>query len=151
DLPVTLVAQLKEKAHIILASRIFSIYNIGALMVLIPVMGIAGAIVASGTAMLMKNLFVWWFVRDLAVWKDGWRFLGRTILIWTVFVLIAGLGVDILAERPVFVLVFGFVTWGLLFAAYLRFGALTTEQRQLMGTFFPGRETRLLRALGVVH
>src|SRR5690606_27903174 len=80
DIPVTLVAQLKEKAHIILASRIFSLYNIAALLVLIPRMGIAGAMLASGSAQLMKHLFIWWFVRDLAVWRGAWRFIGRTLV-----------------------------------------------------------------------
>lgn len=151
DAPVTLVAQLKEKAHVILASRIFSLYNVGALLVLIPRMGIAGAVLATGTAMLMKNLFIWWFVRDLAVWRDGWRFLGRTALVWAPFVALTALVRSTMPLQPFFALAFGALLWGLFSMLYLRYWALASDQKALIATLFPGRETKLLRVFGVVH
>src|SRR5690606_36416461 len=60
DVPVALVAQLKEKAHVILASGIFGVYTIVGLVVLIPVLGIAGVMLASGNAVLTANGFMWW-------------------------------------------------------------------------------------------
>lgn len=41
--------------------------------------------------------------------------------------------------------------WGIAFALYMRYFALTSEQRELLATLFPGKETRFLRAFGVVH
>src|SRR5690606_38377225 len=151
DIPVTLVAQLKEKAHIILASRIFSLYNVAALLVLIPKIGIVGAMLASGSAHLMKHLFVWWFVRDLAVWKGAWRFIARTALAWTPFVALSLAGRELLPVQPALLLTLGVVLWSVAFALYMRHFALTDEQRELMATLFPGKETRFLRAFGVVH
>lgn len=151
DIPVTLVAQLKEKAHIILASRIFSLYNIAALLVLIPRMGIAGAMLASGSAQLMKHLFIWWFVRDLAVWRGAWRFIGRTLVAWVPFVALSLAARELLPLQPAVLLTIGVLLWGIAFALYMRYFALTSEQRELLATLFPGKETRFLRAFGVVH
>lgn len=151
DVPVTLVAQLKEKAHVILGSRILSLYNVAALIVLIPRMGIAGAMLASGSAHLMKHVFIWWFVRDLAVWKGAWRFVGRTALAWTPFVALSLGGRALLPFDPAVMLTLGAVLWSIAFALYMRYFALTHEQRELIATLFPGKETRFLRAFGVVQ
>ena len=58
--PITLVAQLEEKAQFILASKIFGVVGIGASVFLIPTAGVVGAVIASGTAIVLKNLFLWW-------------------------------------------------------------------------------------------
>lgn len=150
DVPVMLVAQLKEKAHIILASKIFGLYNLVGLVLLIPALGIAGAMIASGSAVLMKNLFIWWFVRDVAVWKDGPRFLSRTVLAWVPFAGAAAL-VKWLGLPPVGELASGALLWCAVFMLYVRYWALAPEQRSLITSLFPGRETRLLRAFGFVH
>lgn len=150
DVPVTLVAQLKEKAHVILLSRIFGLYNIAGLLLLIPMLGIAGAMLASGSAVLLKNLFIWWFVRDIAVWQDGPRFLSRTLLVWVPYAGVAAL-VKLLDAPPLGELALGVLLWAAFFAAYLRFWALAPAQRALIAALFPGRETRLLRVFGFVH
>ena len=41
------------------------------MVVLIPFMGIYGAAVAIGTASLLKNSFIWWYVRRRAVWINA--------------------------------------------------------------------------------
>src|SRR5690606_34352440 len=99
---------------------------------------------------LMKNLFIWWFVRDIAVWKDASRFLGVTLLIWLPFVGAAAL-VRLLETPQLAELVIGAGVWAAFFGAYVRFGALSAEQRKLISTLFPGRETKLLRSFGFVH
>lgn len=150
DFPVALVAQLKEKAHIILASKIFALYNIGALLVLIPRLGVLGAVLASGTAMLFKNLFIWWFVRDLAVWKGAWRFVLATVAAWAPYPLLSVLWIRAV-DHPAIELAGGALLWAVFFGLYLRYAALTAEQKALLGSLFPGRESRLLRAFGVAH
>ena len=58
--PATLVAQYKEKAAIILVSKIFVIYNVLALLVLLPIAGLYGVAIATGSANVFKTAFIWW-------------------------------------------------------------------------------------------
>jgi O-antigen/teichoic acid export membrane protein len=69
--PVSLVAQYEEKVQIQLLSKVFAGYNIVAMLLLIPYLGLYGAAIASGSAQALKNLFVWWHVRHHAVWLNG--------------------------------------------------------------------------------
>ena len=68
--PVTLVAQYEEKASLLLLSKVFAVYNAVAILALVPLAGLYGAAIATGTAQAMKNLFVWWHVRDTARWTN---------------------------------------------------------------------------------
>jgi len=74
QLPLGLVAQLNERAEIILYSRIFGIYNLIADIIMIRWWGVMGAVIATGTAMLFKNIFIWWFVRKDASFKGMGKF-----------------------------------------------------------------------------
>ena len=100
SIPITLVAQLEEKAQFILASKVFGILGIAASLILIPIIGVVGAVVASGTAVLLKNLFVWWFVRDLGRWTNAAAFVTRAAVIWTLFAVVAHQERAWLAEHP---------------------------------------------------
>ena len=104
---ITLVAQLEEKAQFILASKIFGILGIAASLILIPLVGVVGAVVASGTAILLKNLFIWWFVRDLARWTNATAFVTSATVIWTLFAVVAQQERIWLAEHPALALVGG--------------------------------------------
>ena len=44
----TLIAQYQEKAGIVLLSKIFAVLNIGGLLLLIPMLGILGAVLSTG-------------------------------------------------------------------------------------------------------
>jgi O-antigen/teichoic acid export membrane protein len=82
--PIGLVAQLRERADIILYSKIFAVYNLIADLVLIRYFGILGAVLATGTAILFKNIFIWFFVRsdvDLIFPKN---FLIKFTLFWSI-------------------------------------------------------------------
>jgi len=74
QLPLGLVAQLNERAEIILYSRIFGIYNLIADIIMIRWWGVMGAVIATGTAILFKNIFIWWFVRKDASFKGMRKF-----------------------------------------------------------------------------
>ena len=56
--PVTLVAQYEEKVHVILWSKLFGIYNIIAILALLPVAGVYGAAIASGSAQVDEELCI---------------------------------------------------------------------------------------------
>ncbi len=87
--PVELIAQLKEKADIILYSKFFAVYNIIADIVLIKYFGIWGAVFATGTATLGKNLFIWYFVREDAKFRGMGTFFLKIILFWIVISILA--------------------------------------------------------------
>lgn len=146
--PITLVAQLEEKAQFILASKIFGILGIGASILLIPVFGVVGAVVASGTAILCKNLFIWWFVRDLARWTGAVAFVARSALVWTGFAALALLQRAWLGDRPIATLVSALALWSVFFLLQVRVAA-SPEQRAVVGGMFSGRERKLLEWLGL--
>jgi O-antigen/teichoic acid export membrane protein len=149
DAPVTLVAQLQEKAQFVLASKIFGLLGIAASLALIPVIGVVGAVIANGVAVLCKNLFIWWFVRDLARWTNAKSFVLRSAAIWTVFAVVALQHRAWLAERPMVALLSALVIWALFFLVQIR-AAMTPEHRKIVGGMFSGREQRLLGLLGLV-
>jgi O-antigen/teichoic acid export membrane protein len=82
--PLGLAAMLKERMDIMLYSKIFAFYNIAADILLIPVLGLWGAVLATGTATLGKNLFVWFFVRKEASFSGMLGFFAALIAFWTI-------------------------------------------------------------------
>ncbi len=83
--PVSIVAQLEEKAGIIFFSKIFMIYNLIAAILLTPYFGVVGVAIATGTAKIFKDLFIWFFVRDVAKVDKFASFIFKTILFWGLF------------------------------------------------------------------
>ena len=148
SIPITLVAQLEEKAQFILASKVFGVLGIGASLILIPMIGVVGAVVASGTAILLKNLFVWWFVRDLARWTNATAFVTSATVIWTLFAVVAQQERSWLAEYPAFALVGALGLLAVFFLVQLRV-ALAPEHRAIIGNLFSGRERKIFRLLGI--
>ena len=80
--PVELIAQLKEKADIFLYSKIFAVYNLIADVLLINLFGIWGAVFATGTAILGKNLFIWYFIKEDASFKGMESFFLKIVFFW---------------------------------------------------------------------
>lgn len=145
---ITLVAQLEEKAQFILASKIFGILGIAASLTLIPLVGVVGAVVASGTAILLKNLFIWWFVRDLARWTNARAFITSATVIWTLFAVVAHQERIWLAEHPALALIGGAALLAVCSLVQVRL-AFTPEHRAIIGNLFSGRERKILQLLGI--
>jgi len=150
-IPVTLAAQYAERAAIILMSKIFGIYNIIALLALIPALGVYGAVIASGSGSLLKNLFIWWHVRDIARWKNSRSMIFATIGYWGVFFMLT-LIIRSAAAWPTWAtLAVGGILWVVFILAFLRSQALTESDRKILGGVMRGRERRILQRLGLVH
>lgn len=148
--PVTLVAQYDEKARIQLLSKVFALYNILAMVLLIPILGLYGAAIASGSAQALKNLFVWWHVRRRAVWLNGWTTLGVSLLVWGGAVAVC-FALKAFIPGPSYVqLGMGVIVFTCIALASIRSPVLCGTDRELMRRLFQGRETRLLRYLGVI-
>ena len=148
--PVSLVAQYEEKTEIQLLSKVFAGYNVLAMLVLIPHMGLYGAALASGSAQAFKNAFVWWHIRRRAVWVNAFGSLASSVLVWGVVV---GICVEIkhhVGMPPLAQLIFGMGVFGCAALLYIRGPILCRSDRELLLRLFPGKEIRVLRVLGLI-
>jgi O-antigen/teichoic acid export membrane protein len=150
SVPATLVAQYKERAGTILLSKIFTIYNVGALVLLIPWAGVYGAAIATGTAALFKNLFIWWFVRHQARWINFRRVALSSCLIWGGAVAVSYLEKQIIRGPDVVHLVIGLAICAVGSVLYLRSAALSPHDREILGNVLRGKEAWILRRVGVL-
>ena len=151
SVPATLVAQYEEKAGAILLSKVFAFYNVAAMMVLIPLAGLYGAAVASGSAQAMKNLFIWWKVRRSAVWTNAAASMLTSVSLWGSIVGLCYLikrfaGMPALANLAIGALIFAAAC-----LAFVRSPALSTEDRALLASVFKGKEAILMQRLGVLR
>jgi O-antigen/teichoic acid export membrane protein len=146
--PVSLVAQYEEKAHVLLMSKLFAAYNVLAMFLLVPWLGIYGAAIAAGTAQTAKNLFVWWFVRHRAIWTNARAAVSSSVGIWGAVV---GLcyAIKTFVHAPALVqVVLGaiiFIPAGLL---YIRSPALSRSDREILKTVTPGKATGIMQRFG---
>lgn len=148
--PAGLVAQYEEKPGILLLSKLFAVYNIAAMAVLVPHMGIYGAALASGTAQAMKNVFVWWHVRYRAVWINARVGLLSGIGVWGAGVA-ACYGVKRLIDMPGLLhLGVGVVIFAATALVYLRTDAISTFDRSLLASVVGGKTAQFLRRLGLL-
>jgi O-antigen/teichoic acid export membrane protein len=149
--PVALVAQYEEKAHIQLLSKIFAVYNVIAMLVLIPSMGLYGAALAIGSAQILKNTFVWWHVRRRAVWVNAGASLAASVVLWGSAVAVCfGIKTMLAAPAPV-QLILGGIVIGCATLVHFRGPVLCPSDRDMLLRLFEGKEVRLLRALGLLN
>jgi O-antigen/teichoic acid export membrane protein len=146
--PVSLVAQYEEKAHILLLSKIFAAYNVIAMLLLIPFLGLYGAAIAGGSAQAFKNFFVWWHVRQRAVWINA-----RTAFILSIAIWGGAVGICFMMKRFVpgpsaLQLILGLAVFTCVILICIRSPVLCRSDRELFVRLFQGRETRVLRLLG---
>jgi O-antigen/teichoic acid export membrane protein len=149
--PVTLVAQQEEKAGIILISKVFGIYNVVALLALLPIMGVYGAAIASGSAQAMKNGFIWWNVRRRARWTNAGAALLVSLGLWAaVVVACRALGVMLLG-MPIVSLGLGAIVVAAAGLLHVRGPAFSAEDRQILSGVFRGQEAEWLRRIGLLR
>jgi len=149
SVPVSLVAQYEEKAGAILLSKIFVLYNVGTMLVFAPLWGIYGAALSTGSADVLKNLFIWWLVRGRARWTNAIAAMLTPLVIWGVFVGIC-LGLKNLLHVPALAqLILGAVLCLATGYLHLRSPALSSSDREILGSLLRGRQARLLRWLGL--
>lgn len=149
--PVTLIAQYRERAGIILASKIFGVYNAVALLVLVPLAGVYGAAIATGSAQIMKSSFIWWYVRQTARWMNYGAAIAAGLGLWTLVVL-ACIGLSAVTSWPP---ILDIVAGLLIIAAggllHLRGPAVGATDRKILESVFRGREAAILRRLGMIR
>jgi O-antigen/teichoic acid export membrane protein len=148
--PATLIAQYEEKAGIILLSKVFVLYNIAAMLVLLPLFGIYGAAAASGSAQAMKNLFIWWHVRRRAVWTNAGSVLTSGAILWGGSIALCHLLKKTVGGPALMQLFIGAVIFGVALLVYLRSPAISASDRAILASVLRGKEGSILRRLGLL-
>jgi O-antigen/teichoic acid export membrane protein len=146
--PATYIAQYEEKAHIQLLGKVFAIYNVLALFVLVPSLGLYGAALAIGSAQWLKATFVWWHVRRRAVWLNARSSIATSVALWGGTVAVCYGMKSALAVPAIVQLLLGLAVFGCAAMIYVRCPALCKSDRDLLQRLFGGKEARLLRGLG---
>jgi O-antigen/teichoic acid export membrane protein len=147
--PVSLVAEYEERPGIILLSKVFAIYNVVALLALLPLAGLYGAAFASGSAQMLKNFFIWWHVRRRAIWTNARGALLSGALLWGAAVALCSLLKAILDVSALVQLIIGVAICGAAALVYLRTPAISLTDRALLASVLGGREAGILRRLGL--
>jgi hypothetical protein len=151
QVPVTMVAQYQEKPSIILLSKVFAIYSVAMLLILIPIAGVYGAAIAHGSAQTLKNLFIWWHVRDMARWTNLRVVTMMSLVIWGPWVAVCLALKELVAVPPALHLAVGTILCGLGAVLYARSPVLSLSDREILASVFHGREARVLAWLGVTR
>jgi O-antigen/teichoic acid export membrane protein len=149
DVPVTLVAQYEEKAGIILASKLFGVYNIIVMVVLLPVLGLYGAAIATGSAQALKSVFIWWHVRRRARWINGAGALCWGGFLWFCVITAGHFTKEVSGGHPIVSLLIGVAIIGLGVLMHVRSPAISRADRALLSAVLHGRELAALRWLGL--
>jgi O-antigen/teichoic acid export membrane protein len=149
DVPVTLVAQYEEKAGIILASKLFGVYNIIAMLMLLPILGIYGAAIATGSAQALKSLFVWWHVRRRARWLNAAGALFWGVILWSGAMAVGHFTKGVAGGFPIVSLLIGVVIIGVGVLVHIRSPAISRADRALLAVVLHGKERGALRWLGL--
>ena len=147
----TLVAQYAEKAATILLSKLFLIYNVVAMLALLPVLGLYGAAIATGTATLMKNLFIWWHVRDTARWTNFRSVVGVVVVLWGTLIGICYAIKAVLPAPAIVHMLIGAVLCAAAALLHIRSPAIADSDRELLGQLLHGRESAILHKLGLMR
>jgi O-antigen/teichoic acid export membrane protein len=148
--PVALIAQHAERAAVMLLSKIFIFYNVAAMLVLLPVLGLYGAAIATGTAILFKNVFIWWQVRSLARWTNFPAVAAMSMLIWGSTIGVCYALKHLLLVPTIVQMLIGAVLCTVSSFLYVRSPAMAASDRRLLSQVLHGRESRLLQWLGIV-
>jgi O-antigen/teichoic acid export membrane protein len=150
SIPIHLVAQYEEKASLIVKSQIVGFYQIAAMLTLVPLLGLLGAALASGSFHVFRNLFVWWHVRDDGVWLNFRAVTLSAALIWGATAAACILMRDALPLPAIPEMIFGMAACGVAALVYLRSPAICSSDRSILGNVLHGREGGALRWLGLL-
>lgn len=149
DLPVTLVAQHQEKAATMLLSKVFGLYNVAALLLLVPSLGVAGAAIASGSAQAMKYCFIWWRVRDLARWLNARAAMMASLGLWAGTIGTCHIAKLLPGQHPILQLSIGALLIGIATVVHVRGPAISPDDRRILSALMVGKEAKWLRRLGL--
>jgi hypothetical protein len=145
-----MAAYYAENAALILRSQLFGLYQIAAMLVLVPIAGLYGAAIATGTLHLFRNLWVWWKVRATARWLNFPAAAVTGSLIWVSAIAICLLLKSVLHVPPLSGMVIGAAVCVVAELFFIRSPAISHSDREILGGVLHGREAVVLRWLGLL-
>jgi len=148
--PITMIALYAENAALILRSQLFGLYQVAAMLILIPIAGLYGAAVATGTLHLFRNLWVWRKVRATARWTNVRAAVSTGLIIWTSAVAVCLLLRAVLKLSPVADMICGALVCVAAGLIFIRSPAISDSDRRILGAVLHGREAKLLQSLGLL-
>jgi O-antigen/teichoic acid export membrane protein len=151
SVPVSLVAQYEERAGLLLLSKITIIYNVVAMLLLVPSIGLFGAVLARASAVGLKNGIIWWHVRRRAVWGNVVPFLLSGVALWGAVVLVCLFCRSTLNAPLVVHLALGALVCVAGLLVYVRTPAISSSDRSLLASLFHGREAHALARIGILR
>jgi O-antigen/teichoic acid export membrane protein len=133
-----------------LASELFGLYQVAAMLVLIPALGLYGAALSTGTFHAFRNFWIWWQMRREVRWRNFKGVLTMGLLVWGGVVAVCSLLRMFLPTLPAIVqMVIGGVICGMGALVYLRSSGISQSDREVLANLMHGREAHLLRWLGL--
>ncbi|MBD3343014.1 MAG: oligosaccharide flippase family protein [Candidatus Lokiarchaeota archaeon] len=129
--PIGLIAQLKEKADIILYSKVFAVYNIIADILLIKYFGVWGAVFATGTATFFKTIFIWYFLKNDITHKNLASFFTKLISFWAFIAMINYL-LKFITQHEYIILLIGLVVYVISFLIQFKLNIFNREEKQFI-------------------
>ena len=147
--PLALVIQLHVKAAIILMAKLSGLYNILALLALVPSYGVYWAAVATGSAEMLRQAFQWWFVRHDASFRNMGKFFGLTITGWLIFYALLAWAQDYIGSaiwRLIISTIFGAIWW----LIYIRLPLFNHGERSAIRRAAGPRSRKVLTLIGIL-
>jgi O-antigen/teichoic acid export membrane protein len=149
--PISLVAQFHERTGVMLASELFGLYQVAAMLVLVHFFGLYGAALSTGTFHALRNFWIWWRLRDRVRWLNVKGVVSAAVLVWGSVIVACLIAQRLLVHFPALTrLAMGAMLCGAGMLAYLRSSGISTADRGILATIMQGREARALRWLGLV-
>lgn len=144
------IAQLRERADIILFSKLFAIPNIGGNILLIPIIGVWGPVFATGLSQLGRGLFIWYHVRESVNFKGMLGTLLKTSLFWGSTTLVCHT-LSPLLDSSTLKLLLALSLFGISTLLFFRLDLLNRFEKVLLRDFSNRQPKmgRLMRYLGV--
>ena len=150
SVPISLVAQYHERTGLMLASELFGLYQVGAMLVLVPWLGLYGAALSTGSFHALRNFWIWWQLRRQVQWRNVKGMLAMGLLVFGSVVFVCTLLRTSLPQLPPLVqLMMGAVICGIGALVFLRTPGISRSDREILANLLHGRESRLLRWLGL--
>lgn len=151
SVPIALVAQYHERTGLMLASELFGLYQIAAMLLLVPVIGLYGAALSTGSFHALRNFWIWWQLRRRVRWLNVRGLLASAGVIWGSVIICCGALRSLAPQWPVALhLLIGAIACGIGMLIFLRSPGISESDREILGRILHGREARALQWLGLV-
>jgi O-antigen/teichoic acid export membrane protein len=149
-IPIATFAQLKERADIVLYSKVFAFYNIIADIILIKFLGIWGAVFATGTAVLGKNIFIWSFVHEIASFKGMGPYFLKIVSFWVILYSLMLSSLTIMNSLSVTFFIIGCIIFVISFFIQFRINIFNPSEIKIL-SYISHKNRCLKYLLNIIH